>query len=221
VGSTGRHLTSSLDLSIKVHEIRSHLGDFKLRVIGNTSSDHVPIIALPGAKLKLFDEWTFIAEYLSKHGFVVYVLYVYGWKNQSRAASLIYESLFKKTDGQGDLVGVNRAGIATPLSSAIVMGKSAGGSLAQSFARAYPKEISKLCLICPVASEVDVIRELSGRDLKLFLAWAEDDPIAPFTKSGLWKSNYKESLLSFTSAKRGGHAILDEYAVPLLRFLKS
>ena len=105
----------------------------------------------------------------------------------------------------------------------VIMGKSAGGSLAQEFALRHSASIISLVLAAPASSSVEHISELCPSNSKhmhpTFLAWAADDP--SYAKSEIWLKHCRnEAPFVFYSAESGGHRVLPEYTKQIFAFLE-
>ena len=160
----------------------------------------------------IVDEWVPVAIQLSQSGNYVTVL--------------VYTHLLHKQVSHSDMLSVLHDTVMTEVlqaSHVVVMGKSAGGGLAQEFAFQYPENLLALVLAAPSSSNPDHISTFCPSDRNhmqapLFLAWAADD--ASFGKSNLWLETCqrKRNAFSFYSAKSGGHRVLPEYAAQIQSF---
>lgn len=161
------------------------------------------------------DEWIPIATKLSESGKYVTVL--------------VYTHTLHKVP-LSDLLSLLHEKVMTEVlqaSRVVVMGKSAGGALAQQFALQHPSRVLALVLAAPSSSTPDHIAALcppaAAAAAPLFLAWATDDP--SFGKSKSWvdtcQGRKKDAFFSFYSADTGGHRVLPEYAAPIQSFLDS
>lgn len=192
-------------------------GEVHLRVVGDLDDkNNAVILCLPGANPSLKDEWLPIMTSLSEHG--------------KYASVLVYTHMLRKRDFDViDFLHHKLLSDTLQASRVFVMGKSAGGSLAQAFALKYPDSIRGLVLAAPASSVPEHIAVFcatgvaQSRNTPLLLAWAMDDP--SFGKSQLWldecrNDKLKKSSFSFYSAKTGGHRVLQEYSEPILNFLQ-
>lgn len=85
--------------------------------------------------------------------------------------------------------------------SAVLMGKSWGGGVAINTALLYPERISRLILTAPAYRQPEKLCELTQPTL---LAWAEDDPVIPYSRSGQITEAIPEAHLE--SYATGGHS---------------
>jgi pimeloyl-ACP methyl ester carboxylesterase len=169
--------------------------------------------------ITLSDEWVPIAAKLAEHSYVTVLVYTHlTRKPLSDMLTLLHQIVLTDT---------------LHASRVIVMGKSAGGGLAQEFALKFPHNLLALVLAAPASSQPEHILsfcspapvisspEHTHSHTPLFLAWAVDDP--SYAKSRLWLNTCREDDTSFLfySAKQGGHRILPEYEVPILNFLQT
>mmetsp|Transcript_7421 Transcript_7421/g.12479 ORF Transcript_7421/g.12479 Transcript_7421/m.12479 type:complete len:243 (-) Transcript_7421:206-934(-) len=219
--STGAVETSVADTVISVE---SRQGTVHMRIIGEISGKKIPVICLPGANPTLKDEWVPIASQLASRGYVSVLIYTHSFHkplNIPDIISFLHEVVLI------DKLGATRA---------IIMGKSAGGSLAQDFALQYPHVVEALVLAAPARTNPEHITKFCSVESQshnahfpVFLAWALDDP--SFQKSRLWVDACEQrdgqaqatQQVGFTmyTATSGGHRVLPEYGEPIVDFLTS
>jgi pimeloyl-ACP methyl ester carboxylesterase len=103
--------------------------------------------------------------------------------------------------------------------SAVLMGKSWGGSVAIQTALAHPDKVSHLILSAPAYSSFPALQELRQ---PVLLAWAEDDPVIPYTYAAIFVEAAPQVQLE--SYPTGGHSAAPKnaaaFAPKAISFLK-
>lgn len=163
----------------------------------------------------LIDEWAKVAEPLSQHGFVAAIINFHSNPKTSPA-------LFVGGIQPHDLSKIiNEAVLANffHAKKAIVFGKSWGGYMASVHATNHPDKVIKLVLQAPGFSTAERVAALHKTKVPTFLAWAKDDSVVWYSTHKVWQSEFGADL-TFYAAEAGGHAVIDEYAGPVLRFLQ-
>ncbi|MBE2198245.1 MAG: alpha/beta fold hydrolase [Anaerolinea sp.] len=89
----------------------------------------------------------------------------------------------------------------------ILMGKSWGGGLAINLALTYPQRVSKLILTAPAFRELERLAQLAQPTL---LAWAEDDPVIPFSYAAQFAAAIPNCQLA--TYPTGGHSAAQKNA---------
>lgn len=85
--------------------------------------------------------------------------------------------------------------------SAVLMGKSWGGGIAVKLAVDKPNRVSHLILTAPALRNFDQLKSLRQ---PVLLAWAEDDPVIPFSYAERFISYVPQTI--FISYPTGGHS---------------
>jgi hypothetical protein len=192
-------------------QVSTHLGSVAVRIVGKISPGVQPVICIPGISKLLINEWVNVAEPLSKRGYVSAIINFHsnqstkpkGGIEPSDISKIIIESIMEKV---------------FHTKKVIIMGKSWGGFIAYSHAIAHPETVLKLVLLAPAQGTIEQATLLSKTRVPTFLGWARDDTVIPFPSSLVWVHGYGSKLL-FYSADSGGHAVLEEYAEPIDKFL--
>jgi pimeloyl-ACP methyl ester carboxylesterase len=102
---------------------------------------------------------------------------------------------------------------------AVLMGKSWGGAVAIMAALAHPEKVSKLILTAPAYSNTAALKGLAQ---PVLLAWAEDDPVIPYT----YATKFVEAAphVQIESYPTGGHSAAPknaaDFAPKAVTFLK-
>jgi pimeloyl-ACP methyl ester carboxylesterase len=199
----------------EVRTISTHLGEMCIRVVGEEGAEKIPVICLPGMNEGLADEWVKIAQPLSENGYIVVIINFHSNFNTKPA-------LFIGGIQPNDVSRIiNEAVLENVLHSkrAVIMGKSWGGYHAFTHATKHPDKVIKLVLQAPGFTTIDRVVALHKTAVPTFLAWAEDDYIVWYSTTHTWTSVMGESLVLY-SAHTGGHAVVEEYASPILKFLQ-
>ncbi len=101
---------------------------------------------------------------------------------------------------------------------AALMGKSWGGGIALTLALARPERVTKLILTAPAFRE---LHELPNLRQPVLLAWAEDDPVIPFSYAAQFAAAMPDCKL--VTYPTGGHSAAQknaaEFAPQLVHFL--
>lgn len=192
--------------------VKSEHGDaVHLLVVGDlTNKDSTPVICFPGANPALKDEWLPIASKLAESCYVSVIVYTHKIRRPTaELLPLIHKTVLTDT---------------LQSQRVIIMGKSAGGALAQEFAIRYPRNVAALVLAAPASSVPDNVHRICPSNknhahLPFFLAWANDDP--SYSKSALWRDVCHEKAFEFYKAEKGGHRVLPEYTDPIVEFFRS
>ena len=105
------------------------------------------------------------------------------------------------------------------VATAVLMGKSWGGSIALMLAIARPERVSKLILTAPAFR---MFKELRTLQQPVLLAWAEDDPVIPVTQA----QHFVDALPNCQLERylTGGHSAaqnnVEDFAPKAIKFLK-
>jgi pimeloyl-ACP methyl ester carboxylesterase len=103
--------------------------------------------------------------------------------------------------------------------SAVLMGKSWGGAVAVETALSHPNKITRLILTAPAYSNYAALKGLSQ---PVLLAWAEDDPVIPYTYAAQFAQAAPNVHLQ--TYPTGGHSAAPknaaDFAPKVVEFLK-
>ena len=208
--------TSTSSVPGIVQEIDTHLGKVVIRIVGDNSPGKIPVICIPGLSASLVDEWTKVAVVLEKHGYVSAIIHFQS--NPKTAPALIFGGIQHEDVSKI----INEAVLKNVFNSekAIILGKSWGGYMAFTHATNHPDKVIKLALQAPAFSNSERVAALRKTGIPTFLTWARDDPIVWYSTSKLWREEMGSDL-TFYAAETGGHAVVHEYAEPILKFLQA
>lgn len=103
--------------------------------------------------------------------------------------------------------------------SAVLMGKSWGGAVAIQTAMRHPDKVTRLILTAPAYSDHNALKTLKT---PILLAWAEDDPVIPYT----YAAQFAEAApnIQLQTYPTGGHSAAPknaaDFAPKAVEFLK-
>jgi len=199
----------------ELRNIQTHLGIVTIRIIGQEGAAKTPVICIPGMNEALVDEWVKIAVPLSDNNFVVAIINFHS--NPDTKPALLFGGIqphdVSRIINEAVLENVFHA------DKAVIMGKSWGGYQAFTHVTSHPEKVLKLVLQAPGFSNHDRITALHKTGVPTFLAWAKDDPVVWYSTTETWTAIFGSDITIFT-AEVGGHAIIPEYAEPILKFLQ-
>ena len=197
-------------------DMDTHMGKMSVRIVGSEGTGKIPVICIPGASEALVDEWVKVAAPLSENGYVVAIINFHS--NPDTKPGIIFGGIqphdVSRVINEAVLQSIFHA------EKAIIMGKSWGGYMAYTHATAHPTKVIKLCLQAPAFSNHERVAALHKTGVPTFLAWARDDPLIWYSNTKTWLDGMGSDLV-FYSAEKGGHAVIDEYAEPMIKFIKS
>ena len=155
--------------------------------------------------------WEPMMRPLAHAGFQVVSVDMPGW---GRSRPLQAEPL--EDDPVAAILGI-LAGLEAE--TAVLMGKSWGGSVALDVALNYPARVSKLILTAPARLNLD---DLAGLKQPVLLAWAEDDPVIPYQQAAKLLNVIPD--IQLETYPTGGHSAaqknVDDFAPKAIQFLK-
>lgn len=199
-----------------IHEVETHLGKVKVRIVGENIPGRVPVVCIPGMSEALIDEWTKVAEPLSQHGFVVAIIHFH---SNPRTAPALFIGGIQPPDVSKI---INEAVLKQIFNAekGVILGKSWGGYMAVMHTINNPDKVIKLAVQAPAFSTRERVTALHKTGVPTLLAWAKDDWVVWYSTHEMWQSVFGSDL-TFYSTDKGGHAVVDDYAGPILKFLQS
>ena len=185
-------------------------GSISAKVTG--PDDGIPVVAVHGVKELLKEEWLTVATLLGEKGYRVAVLDFHSnaATKPGRISSSDFDSILRDSVTK-EYFGAEKA---------VVMGKSWGGGNVANYGAKNSIHVSKMILAAPSHVADKALSDLKDVGLRVFLAWAEDDPIMAEPRPKLWKETLGDKMKTFTVVS-GGHVIFEEYAAPIADFIAS
>lgn len=216
--SSSDNCGNDLSLPGEIRTIQTHLGDMKVRIIGQLGDGKEPVVCLHGAKISLVEEWVPIASKLAEGNFVVCIINFHS--NPKTVPSVLFGGI-QPPDLSKIIIESVMKGIFNT-DKIILMAKSWGGYMAGAHTAAHPETVSKLVLQAPAFTTVERVSNLAAATTApLLLCWAKNDGMMSYSSSKLWMDAFGTERATLYTADTGGHAITDEYAAPIQEFLKS
>ena len=155
--------------------------------------------------------WEPLMQPLADAGFYVVSVDMPGWGQSVPAKP---EALANGRSTQAALAILD----ALQVKQAIPMGKSWGGGIAINLALTYPQRVSKLILTAPAFRDVERLAQLTQ---PVLLAWAEDDPVIPFSYAAQFAAAIPNCQLA--TYLTGGHSAApknaSDFAPKAIRFI--
>ena len=156
--------------------------------------------------------WEPMMRPLAAAGFWVVSVDMPGW---GRSESLKSEPLMEE-DPAAAVVDILDG---LEVETAVLMGKSWGGSVALDVALNRPARVARLILTAPARLNLD---GLAGLQQPVLLAWAEDDPVIPYQQAAKFVRVIPN--IQLESYPTGGHSAaqmnVEDFAPKAIEFLK-